>query len=135
MARRRRGLLAGLRPEPSTLKMDPTIPADLVARADLRAHPADRTDPVTREDLRAHPADRTDPVTREDPQAHPADRTDPVTRADPQAHPADLDHGMGIRSVVTSTGPRGEKDPHLGDQVHHRGLTGAGRSHRPGGNG
>jgi hypothetical protein len=54
-----------------------------------------------------------------------------TARADPVA-PA---NGMGIPSVATSTGSRGETDPHLGDGVSRRGRPGADRSRRPEGHG
>ncbi len=151
MARRPRGLPAGLRLESSTRK-DPATRADPVTRADLgRADPG-RAD-TSRADLapadpradtvaRADPG-RTDTVAPADPatstaaraalRAHPADRAALVTPAAPRAHRAA--QGKEIRSVATSTGPRGATDPHLGDRAHHRGLSGAGRSRRPVGNG
>jgi hypothetical protein len=64
-------------------------------------------------------------------------RADPVgpgtsmARAD-RAGPA---HGVGIPSVATSTGLRGETDPHPGDGVRRRGRRGADRSRRPGDSG
>lgn len=153
MARRRRGLPAGLRPEAFTPRMDPAIRADPVARAapgradpvapvELRADTVARADPrrvdpaapadPRRADTVA-PADPADPAARVDLRAHPADLADRVTQVDLREHPAD--HGTGMRSVATSAGRPGETEPHLGDRVHHRGLTGAGRSHHPGGGG
>jgi len=97
------------------------------SRADLA--PADpRADTVARAD-----PGRTDTVAPADPATSTADRAALVTPAAPRAHRAA--HGMEIRSVATSTGPRGATDPHLGDRAHHRGLSGAGRSRRPVGNG
>jgi hypothetical protein len=148
---RRRGLLAGLRPETFTPRMDLTIPVDPVAqadpdraeprvgteaRADLRRADPGRADPAN---LRADMVASADTVASADPadraalRAHPADRAALVTPTAPRAHRAA--HGMEIRSVAISTGPRGATDPHLGDRAHHRGLSGAGRSRRPVGSG
>ena len=153
MARRPRALpaiiLAGRRPESSTprtdpaIQADPAIPADPAARADPgRADPADPVaqvdpgalaEPVTRADPvgLANPVTLADPVGRAGLRADPVDLVDLVTQMDPVA-PA---HGMGIPSVATSTGPRGETDPPLGDRVRRRGRSGADRSRRPGDNG
>lgn len=129
---RRQGLLAGLRPETSTPRMDLAIPVDPVARAS-----PDRAEPPVGTGARADPGrtdpGRTDTVAPADPATSTADRAALVTPAAPRAHRAA--HGMEIRSVATSTGPRGATDPHLGDRAHHRGLSGAGRSRRPVGNG
>ena len=145
---RRRGLLAGLRPETSTPRMDMAIPVGPVAQADPDRAGPDRAEPPVRTgaradqgradqaDLRADTVASADPADQADRaalRAHPADRAALVTRAAPRARRAA--HGMEIRSVATSTGPRGATDPHLGDRVHHRGLSGAGRSRRPMGNG
>jgi hypothetical protein len=119
---RRRGLLVGLGPETSTLRLDPADPAD-----------RGRADPVAPADPRAETVAPADPADRAAPRAHPADPMAPVARAAPRARL--VGHGMGIRSVATSTGPRGATDPHLGDRAHHRGRTGAGRSRRPGSTG
>ena len=128
------------------LLRDPAIQADPVARAD-----PGRADPVAGAELRADTMAQADPppggpggppgghggaggpADQADLQAHPADPANPVTRAAPRAHPAD--HGTGMRSVATSTGPRGATDPHLGDPAHRRGPTGAGRFLRPVGDG
>ena len=123
--------------------MDLAIPVDPVAQADPDRAAPDRAEPRVGTGARADPrrADpgRTDPadlgadtVGSADP-ADPADRAALVTPAAPRARRAA--HGMEIRSVATSTGPRGATDPHLGDRAHHRGLSGAGRSRRPMGNG
>ena len=129
--------------------MDPATRVALVARADpgrvalvalvARADPG-RAAPVARADTgRAAPMDlRADTVAQAD-QAGPAAQADPkglaalVIQGDLQADLAG--HGTGISSVATSTGPRGETDPHLGDRVYHRVRTGTGRSHRHAGNG
>ena len=154
MARRPRALpaiiLAGRRPEPSTTRTDPAIPADPAARADpadpvarvdpgAQADPGALVEPVTRADPvgLANPVTLADPVGRADLRADPVDLADLVTQKDPvaRADPVAPAHGMGIPSVATSTGPRGETDPPLGDRVRRRGRTGADRSRRPGGNG
>jgi hypothetical protein len=116
---------AGLRPETSTPKTDPTIRADLNTRADPVAQP----DPVGRPITRADPVGR--PITRADPVGRATTRADPVGRANTRADPVAPRHGMGMPSVATSTGPRGEMDPHPGDRVNRRGRTGADRSRRP----
>ena len=145
---RRRGLLAGLRPETSTPRMDLAIPVDPVAQADPDRAGPDRAEPRVGTGARADPrradpanlradtvasADPADPADRAALRAHPADRAALVTPAAPRAHRAA--RGMEIRSVATSTGPRGATDPPLGDRAHHRGLSGAGRSRRPVGSG
>ena len=138
---RRRGLLAGLRPETFTPRMDLTIPVDPVAQAD-----PDRAEPRVGTEARADPANlradmvasadtvaSADPADRAALRAHPADRAALVTPTAPRAHRAA--HGMEIRSVAISTGPRGATDPPPGDRVRRRGRSGADRSRRRGGSG
>jgi hypothetical protein len=127
------------------------IRADPVARAGLdRVDPdpadlgrADPVGPVGPVGLRADPMDTValDPATstaaRVGLRAHPADPADPVTRVDlrAQARAGPVAHGTGMTSVATSAARPGARGPHLGEQAHRRGRTGAGRSRRPGGNG
>jgi hypothetical protein len=75
-------------------------------------------------------------MARRRPQTSMA-RADPVVPGTTTApvDPVGPAHGMGIPSVATSTGPRGEPDPHPGDGVRRRGQGGADRSPRPVGGG
>ena len=95
---------------------DPAVPADLETTdpADPAAQ-ADPADPVTTDP--AVPAAQADPET--------TDPAVPVDRAVPAAH------GMAMTSAATSTGPRGETDPHPGVPASHRGRHGTGRFRRP----
>ncbi len=100
---------------------DPVVPRTTTAPADPVVLPGTTTGPA---DPVVLPGTGTAPA---DPVALPGT----TARADPVA-PA---NGMGIPSVATSTGSRGETDPHLGDGVSRRGRPGADRSRRPEGHG
>jgi hypothetical protein len=114
MARRLRArpvvTMAGGHPEISTPRVGVADPADPQA------------DPATQADLE-DPADPAGPATQADP-ADPAEPAGPATQADP-------DHGVGIRSVVTSTGRRGETDPRPGGGARRRRQPGADPYHLP----
>ena len=81
---------------------------------------------------RTHPVNRAglvDLAARGDPRAAPQDpitRADRAARADRLVAPA---NGMGIHTVATSAGPRGETGPHRGGLVSPRRPPGANRCH------
>jgi hypothetical protein len=114
----------------TTALEDPAVPettaregqvGPVVPGTSTRADPVAPADPGT--------STRADPVAPADPGT--STRADPVAQADlPRA-----EHGVGTRSVATSTQPRGETDLHPGDGVRLRARHGTDRCRRQAGSG